>query len=96
MKIPLNDSLSISLEIVFDDLSLANASGVSMGYRSPYGNVGTWTATINSTKVEAKVAKNILTELGDYYVYPIVIFADDVYTGTASKVEVVNPWENIN
>jgi hypothetical protein len=97
MKLAINDCLDISLAtILMEGLDIADATDPKIGYRSPSGKTGFWNAEVKGSAVEYSVPANVFNETGKWYFWTRLVFpGDKAYSGTATVLEVVNPWENL-
>lgn len=96
MKVVINDCLSLSMAVTIDELETSSIKTATIGYRSPSGKTGYWDAIVSpEKKVDCEILPNILNELGSWYIWTkIITESDQKYSGTASILDVVNPWEN--
>lgn len=98
MKYVRNQNISLSFVLTLDkDLDVADAISIAIEFRCPSGAVGSRPVTDppDLNNITCEVPANTLSERGTYYVWPKIVFSDtEVYYGTATVLEMVEPWEN--
>jgi hypothetical protein len=97
MKLPVNDCLDVTLTMSLGEgIDIETAQNAIVVCRSPKGAISNFGATIASGIINCSFPANVFNQIGNYHIWPRIIFSDiQAYTGSATIITVVNPWENI-